>query len=153
METKQTMVNEICPTTTQAWVKKGALLVDVRERDEVEQLAYDVPNIVNIPLSEFEIRYKELPFDKALVMVCRGGGRSLRAAGFLINNGYDPVKVVNMQHGIIRWAQKGFPTKGDTSTVLGTSTNSGCCGTTNTKSGTDNNSCCDSPNSDGSACC
>jgi rhodanese-related sulfurtransferase len=57
---KQTLVNEICPTTTQSWVKRGALLVDVRERDEVEQLAYDVPNIVNIPLSEFEIRYKEL---------------------------------------------------------------------------------------------
>jgi rhodanese-related sulfurtransferase len=153
METTQTLVNEVCPTTTQGWVKKGALLVDVREKDEVEQLAYDVPNIVNIPLSEFEIRYNELPFDKDLVMVCRGGGRSLRAAGFLINNGYDPAKVVNMQHGIIRWAQKGFPTKGDTTTVLGTNTNNGCCGTSNTKSTTDNNSCCDSPNSDGSACC
>ena len=130
MEAKQTFVNEICPTTTQAWVKKGALLVDVREKDEVEQLAYDVPNIVNIPLSEFEIRYTELPVDKDLVMVCRGGGRSLRAAGFLLNNGYDPGRVVNMQHGIIRWAQKGFPTKGDTSTVLGTNTNSdgsACC--------------------------
>jgi len=152
MEAKQTLVNEICPTTTQGWVKKGALLVDVREKDEVEQLAYDVPNIVNIPLSEFEIRYKELPFDKDLVMVCRGGGRSLRAAGFLINNGYDPLKVVNMQHGIIRWAQKGFPTKGDTS-VLGTNTNSGCCSTSNSKSTTDKNACCDSPNSDGSPCC
>jgi rhodanese-related sulfurtransferase len=153
METKQTMVNEICPTTTQGWVKKGALLVDVRERDEVAQLAYDVPDIVNIPLSEFEMRYKELPFDRELVMVCRSGGRSLRAAGFLINNGYDPGKVVNMQHGIIRWAQKGFPTRGETSTVVSTTTNSGCCGTSNTKSVTDNNSCCDSPNSDGSACC
>ena len=130
MEAKKTLVNEICPTTTQAWVKKGALLVDVREKDEVEQLAYDVPNIVNIPLSEFEIRYTELPVDKNLVMVCRGGGRSLRAAGFLLNNGYDPGRVVNMQHGIIRWAQKGFPTKGDTSTVPGTNTNSdgsACC--------------------------
>ncbi len=153
METKQTLVNEICPTTTQSWVKKGALLVDVREREEVAQLAYDVPNIVNIPLSKFESRYEELPFDKEMVMVCRDGGRSLRTAGFLINNGYDPFKVVNMKHGIIRWVQKGFPTKGDTSTVLGTNTNSGCCGTSNTKSNTENNSCCDSPNSDGSACC
>jgi rhodanese-related sulfurtransferase len=154
MEIKQTLVNEICPTTTQGWVKKGALLVDVRERDEVEQLAFDVPNIVNIPLSEFEIRYKELPFNKEMVIVCRGGGRSLRAAGFLINNGYDPLKVVNMQHGIIRWVQKGFPTKGDTTTVTGTATNTGCCGSsTANKTKKDNSSCCDSPNSDGSACC
>jgi rhodanese-related sulfurtransferase len=151
METQQTLVTEICPTTTQAWVKKGALLVDVREKDEVAELAYDVPNIVNIPLSEFESRYKELPLDKDLVTVCRGGGRSLRAAGFLINHGYDPTKVVNMQHGIIRWAQKGFPTKGDTSAVLDTATSSGCCGTTNTKS--NNSSCCDSPNSEGGSCC
>ena len=40
METKQTLVNEICPTTTQGRVKKGALLVDVRERDEVEQISW-----------------------------------------------------------------------------------------------------------------
>lgn len=153
METKQTQLNEICPTTTQSWVKKGALLVDVRERDEVAQLAFDVPDIINIPLSEFEIRYKELPFNKDLVMVCRSGGRSLRAAGFLINNGYDAAKVVNMQHGIIRWVQKGFPAKGDTSIVLSTSTNSGCCGSTNTKTATENNVCGDSVNSDGSACC
>jgi rhodanese-related sulfurtransferase len=123
MET-QTLVKEICPTTTQAKVKEGALLVDVREKDEVAQLAYDVPNIVNIPLSEFEERFTEIPQDKEVVMVCRSGGRSLRAAGFLVNHGYE--NVVNMQHGIIRWTQKGFPTKGDTSTVSG-NTQSSCC--------------------------
>jgi rhodanese-related sulfurtransferase len=151
METKQTLVNEICPTTTQSWIKKGAMLVDVREWNEVEQLAYDVPNIVNIPLSEFEIRYKELPLNKALIIACHGGGRSLRAAGFLINNGYDPANVVNMKHGIIRWAQKGFPTKGDSSTVLGTTTNSGCCGTSDSTS--QKKSCCNSHNSEGATCC
>lgn len=151
METKKTLVNEICPTTTQTWVRRGALLVDVRERDEVEQLSYDVPNLINIPLSEFEIRYKELPMDKELVMVCRSGGRSLRAAGFLINYGYDPLKVVNMQHGIGRWVQKGFPTKGDTTAVTGTSKAGGCCGgiAPQEKPGT----CCDSPDNDGSSCC
>ena len=143
----QTLVKEICPTTTHEWVKRGALLVDVREKDEVAELAYDVPNIVNIPLSEFEDRYSELPKNKELVMVCKGGGRSLRAAGFLVNHGY--THVVNMQHGIIRWVQKGFPAKGDTSSVLSKNETGGCCGTTTSK----NSSCCDSPNSDGSSCC
>lgn len=67
---KQTLVKEICPTTTQTWVKNGALLVDVREKDEIEQLAFDVPDILNIPLSEFEERYTEIPKDKDVVMVC-----------------------------------------------------------------------------------
>lgn len=125
----QILVKEICPTTTQEWVKNGALLVDVREKDEVAQLAYDVPNIINIPLSEFEERYNEVPKDKEVVMVCKGGGRSLRAAGFLVNHGYE--NVVNMQHGITRWAEKGFPTKGDTAAVKGNGgdccSNTGCC--------------------------
>ena len=145
----QSLVKEICPTTTQKWVRNGALLVDVREKDEVAQLAYDVPNIINIPLTEFEERYTEIPKDKAVVMVCKSGGRSLRAAGFLVNHGYD--KVVNMKHGMIRWAQKGFPTKGDTASVLGNTQDSGCCGTKDSPAA---QSCCDSsPKSDGSKCC
>ncbi|TAK37299.1 MAG: rhodanese-like domain-containing protein [Saprospiraceae bacterium] len=151
METKQLTVHEICPTTTQSWVKKGALLVDVREKDEVEQLAYDVPNIVNIPLSEFEDRYHELPLDKDIVMVCRSGGRSLRTTAYLVNNGYNPDRVVNMQHGIIRLAQKGFPTKGDTSSVLSGNEGSGCCGPTASK--TTQSSCNGGSNGSGSACC
>ena len=125
---KQTLVKEICPTTTQTWVKNGALLVDVREKDEIEQLAFDVPDILNIPLSEFEERYTEIPKDKDVVMVCAVGSRSLRAAGFLVNHGY--TNVVNMQHGITRWVQKGFPTKGDTTVVTGGGSccsSSGCC--------------------------
>lgn len=120
----QTLVKEICPTTTQEWVKNGALLVDVREKDEVTELAYDVPNIINIPLSEFEERFNEVPKDKDVVVVCKGGGRSLRAAGFLVNHGY--TNVVNMQHGIARWVQKGFPTKGNTTSVT---ENDSCCST------------------------
>lgn len=122
--TTQTLVTEICPTTTQAWVKNGALLVDVREKDEVERLAYDVPNLLHIPLSEFEERYQEVPQDVDVVMLCRSGGRSLRAAGFLVNHGY--TRVVNMKHGLIRWVQRGFPTIGDTSEVAG---GSDCCST------------------------
>lgn len=132
----QNLVKEICPTTTQEWVKKGALLVDVREENEVADLAYDVPNIINIPLSQFETRFSEIPKDKDVVVVCRSGGRSLRAAGFLINHGYD--RVVNMEHGMIRWAQKGFPTKGETSTVLGATSGSSCC----TPSSGSSSKCC-----------
>ena len=140
MNTEQTLVKEICPTTTQVWIKNGALLVDVREREEVAQLAYDVPEILNIPLSEFEERYTEIPKDKEVVLVCKAGVRSLRAAGFLINHGYD--NVVNMKHGLARWVQKGFPTKGDISGIVASAASSSCCSTeTNAHQ---NHSCCGS---------
>lgn len=124
----QTLVKEICPSTAQEYIKNGALLVDVREKDEVSLLAYDVPKIINIPLSEFEEAYNKIPKDENLVIVCKSGGRSLRAAGFLINHGYD--NVVNMKQGIIHWVQKGFPIKGDTSLITesdSSSSNSTCC--------------------------
>ena len=147
MMENQTLVKEICPTTTQSWVKRGALLVDVREANEVNQLAFDVPNLLHIPLSEFEERFTEIPKDQKVVMVCKSGGRSLRAAGFLVNHGYD--QVVNMQYGIIRWVQKGFPTIGDSSFVLGSTPDLGCCGTSSTEATSP--SCCDSSQS--SNCC
>jgi len=132
-------VKEICPTTAQAWVKNGALLVDVREPEEVSELAYDVPEIMHIPLTEFEERYTEIPKDRAVVVVCRSGGRSLRAAGFLIYHGFDPERVVNMQHGMIRWAQKGFPVIGNIESVLATDNGAGCCASD--KKDTENTCC------------
>jgi rhodanese-related sulfurtransferase len=147
---KQVTVTEICPTKTQALIKNGALLVDVREKEEVAQLAYDVPNIINIPLSVFEEHYTEIPKDKEVVMVCKSGGRSLRAAGFLVYHGYN--NVINMKHGMIRWAQKGFPTIGDTASVLENAQASSCCDT-HTHSSDSKKSCChDEPKSEGSCC-
>ena len=132
------IINEICPTTTQVWVKRGALLVDVREKEEVAALAFNVPNIINIPLSEFEARYTELPKNQQLVMVCRNGDRSLRASGFLLNHGFD--HVVNMKHGIVRWVKKGFPATGNLDTVLKEDTNNSCCGKNDLQKSKD--SCC-----------
>lgn len=121
MET-QTLVEEKCPTKTQGWINAGAILVDVREPNEVAIVDFDVPNIIHIPLSEFEERYQEIPMDKQIVTVCENGTRSLRAAGFLINHGY--TKVFNMKHGMIRWLQRGFPAIGDTTVPEGSVT---CC--------------------------
>ncbi len=125
----QEKAKEICPTTAQKWIAEGAILVDVREQEEVQTLAYDVPNLIHIPLSVFEERYQEIPKDKKVIMACKGGGRSLKATYYLLNHGYDKENVVNMQHGIIRWVQRGFPTKGDTSSILNTSGD--CCSNTN----------------------
>ncbi|WP_029038192.1 rhodanese-like domain-containing protein [Salinimicrobium xinjiangense] len=125
---RQTLVREICPTTTQRRLQKGALLLDVREKAEVELVSFDVPHILQIPLSEFEERYIEIPKNRDVVLVCKEGIRSLRAAGFLINHGYS--NVVNMKYGLLRWAQKGFPVKGDTSLLTPKETccsDSGCC--------------------------
>jgi len=146
----QVKVKEICPTKTQALIKNGALLIDVREKEEVAQLAFDVPNIINIPLSVFEEHYTEIPKDREVVLVCKAGIRSLRATGFMVYNGYD--NVINMKHGMIRWAQKGFPTIGDTSSVLENASASSCCDSHSHSSDTKKSCCNDKPKTEGNCC-
>ena len=126
---------EVCPTTTRRLLAAGALLVDVRERSEVARLACDVPDIVVMPLSEFERRFAELPRDRELVMVCQSGPRSLKATYFLMYQGY--TRVVNLQGGLFKWASKGFPIKG--SNAAPAAPGGGCCAAPAASS-----ACCDS---------
>ena len=107
---------EICPTTTMGKVEEGALIVDVRNKSEVADVTFDVPNYMNIPLNELEDRINEIPKDRETVMVCRSGERSLKTTYFLMNAGYE--KVYNMRDGIVKWASKGFPTIGNASELL-----------------------------------
>lgn len=128
METSDTVLNQICPTSSQAWIRHGALLLDVREYDEVKTLAFDVPNILHIPLSEFEERYNQVPHHQEVLVACETGDRSLRATNYLIHHGYDNRLVFNMKHGITRWVQKGFPTIGDKSFIEKGEIGGKCCG-------------------------
>lgn len=123
METLKNIKN-ICPTTTMEMVKNGALFIDVREPGEVAEVAYDLPNVLHIPLSVFEARYMEIPKNKDIIMACKGGGRSMRAAGFLANHGY--TRISNLQSGIIGWIEKGFPIKGNNPS---TGADNSCCST------------------------
>jgi rhodanese-related sulfurtransferase len=110
MESK-TLVPEIFTSQANQLLKDGALLIDVREKEEVRAAAYDVTNQMYVPLSDFDKQFHSIPKDQTLVMACKSGGRSLRAANFLINHGYD--KVFNLRGGITGWAAKGFPIKGE----------------------------------------
>lgn len=68
----------------------GAVLVDVREKDEYE--AGHVPGSVNLPLSRIRDAEDVLPdYDAPLFVYCLSGGRSGRAVAVLTNMGYTAV--------------------------------------------------------------
>lgn len=140
------LAKEICPTTTMGKVKDGALIVDVREMDEINRFSFDVPNYLAIPLSQFEERFTEIPKEKDLVMVCRGGSRSLKATYFLMNHDYQ--RVANLSGGILKWHAKGFPTKGNPEENNAAS--SGCCGAS---APVKDSSCCGDIPSQSASCC
>ncbi|MEI7498347.1 MAG: rhodanese-like domain-containing protein [Candidatus Falkowbacteria bacterium] len=103
------MVTELNPTEAKLALDNGALLVDVRETYEVEEFSCEVPEMLVLPLSEFQTRYGELPKDRQLIMACAGGGRSLYAANFLVQHGYE--SVANLDGGVFTWNALGLPVK------------------------------------------
>lgn len=116
---------EICPTTSQRILKEGALLVDVREALEVQQIGYGGCEVLSIPLSDFEDRWQEIPRDRDVILACAVGQRSLKATYFLMYQGYD--RVMNMRPGIDRWRERGFPVTGSHTDVAASEVASSCC--------------------------
>lgn len=104
---------EVCPTTTRGLLSEGALLVDVREQNEVDQIAFADCEVLHIPMSEFEQRWNEVPRDREVIVACAVGARSPKATYFLMYQGYE--HVANMKHGMARWLERGFPVNGDVS--------------------------------------
>lgn len=125
---------------TRRLIGEGALLVDVRERPEIERVPFDVPDLVVMPMSELERRFAELPRDRRLVLVCESGARSLKATYFLMYQGY--TQVVNMEGGLLKWARKGLPVRGDVAQA-----NACACGDPA------DGSCCAPAPTSGAGCC
>lgn len=82
--------------------------------------------MVNIPLSQFEERWQEVPRDRDVILACALGERSLKATYFLMYQGYDPV--MNMRPGIARWVARGYPITGSAEAVAASEAVSSCCG-------------------------
>lgn len=104
-------INEINPFKANELAEAGALFIDVRERVELEEQAYIVPNIQNIPYSTFDEHYRDIPKDRTLILVCHSGVRSLRTAQFLVVQGWPAENIFNLEGGILAWTMDRFPTR------------------------------------------
>jgi len=82
----------------------GAALVDVREPDEYEEVRAE--GAILVPLGDVVDRVGELPRNRPLLLICRSGARSLRAAEFLASRGYD---VANVAGGTLSWVDAALP--------------------------------------------
>lgn len=82
----------------------GAVVIDVRDPDEYE--AGHVPGAVLVPLSEVPERRGEIPTEGEVLVICKSGGRSRRAAEFLREHGVD---AVNVAGGTVAWTEAGHP--------------------------------------------
>jgi molybdopterin/thiamine biosynthesis adenylyltransferase/rhodanese-related sulfurtransferase len=82
--------------------KENFFLLDVREPNEYQ--IGKIPGSTLIPLGEVPQRYQEIPKDREVVVHCKMGGRSAKAAAFLRQQGFKNVK--NLKGGILDWSDK-----------------------------------------------
>jgi len=102
-------VTEISSLELKARLDRGDKLtiVDVREPNEFQ--INRIPGSTLIPLGEVPRRYAELNKSDTLVMQCKSGARSAKAADFLRSVGFK--SVLNLKGGILDWIDKVDPTQ------------------------------------------
>lgn len=80
----------------------GTVVIDVREPDEYVE--GHVPGAPLIPLGEVMERVDEFPATDEVLIICKMGGRSMKAAQFLRGQGID---AVNIAGGTMAWIDEG----------------------------------------------
>jgi rhodanese-related sulfurtransferase len=81
---------------------EGVVVIDVREADEYD--SGHVPGALFVPLSELEQRVDEVPSGEPVLVICKSGGRSMRACNYLAPLGRD---VTNIAGGTMAWIDSG----------------------------------------------
>lgn len=97
-------IEQITPGILQEMLQKekDLYLLDVRNPFEADICALEGSKL--IPLHELMKRLDEIPRDKHIISICHHGQRSMMAAKYLVDNGFQ--KVFNLMGGIDAWAEQ-----------------------------------------------
>ncbi|MFW0155294.1 rhodanese-like domain-containing protein [Rothia sp. P6271] len=101
-------MNDELSQVTVEQIPEGAKILDVREDFEWE--AGHIQGAQHIPLGEVPARYGEVPTDVDVYVICRSGGRSLKATAYLNQYGFDAINVLG---GMGAWADAQKPMVSD----------------------------------------
>lgn len=103
------MVSEITATDLKKRLDAGdqVVILDVREPHELAICS--LANTAHIPLGQLPTRVSEIDSykDKEIIVYCRSGKRSERAAQFLADSGF--TNAVNLAGGILSWSDEVDP--------------------------------------------
>lgn len=97
-------INEVSVADLEQVLSTGGRVVDVRETDEYE--AGHVPGAVHVALGTVPDRVDAFAGEGPTYVICKSGGRSLRACEFLAGQG---VQAINVAGGTMAWVAAGRP--------------------------------------------
>ena len=84
-----------------------AVMIDVRELNEVQLETVPLDRVLNHPMSVILDRLPYITKDQNIIVACPGGVRSSKVASLLIQNGYE--NVASLDGGLKTWKAKGMP--------------------------------------------
>jgi glyoxylase-like metal-dependent hydrolase (beta-lactamase superfamily II)/rhodanese-related sulfurtransferase len=82
-------------------------VVDVRQREELDERLGYIEGAQCIPLNELKEHLAEIPQDRPVIPVCHSGMRSGQATVLLRQAGFP--RVANLRGGMLLWQQLGLP--------------------------------------------
>ena len=85
---------------------EGAVLIDVRERDEWDEMR--VPGAMLHPLSKYEGDPSQVPAADKTIFICTQGNRS-QAAAAIYEEANPGSEAFNLEGGLASWAGYGLP--------------------------------------------
>lgn len=87
--------------------RESGVVVDVCEPQEFS--AGHIPAAINVPLSGLSGQWKQIEKykDKPIVVACRSGNRSLKAASMLRGHGF--TTVYSLAGGLVAWQRENLP--------------------------------------------
>ncbi len=97
-------IPEVNVDELEAALAAGARLLDVRETDEY--VAGHVASAVHIALGTVPQNVDAFRGDGPAYVICKSGGRSLKACEFLAEQG---LEVINVAGGTMQWVASGRP--------------------------------------------
>jgi rhodanese-related sulfurtransferase len=108
-----TGILNVSPMEAFELVKRGAIIIDVREEKLRGFKSFDVQELVYLPHSKIKEEYQYLPSDRYLIFADTVGLRSKEVVIFLTEKGFD--KIANLSGGIVDWDRDGLPITSDIS--------------------------------------
>ncbi len=94
--------DNITATELSERLKNGETLYLLDVREPMEWEAGHLDAATHVPLRQVPGAIAGLPHDQEIVVICRSGGRSAQAQGYLRQNGFE--KVLNLSGGMKSWA-------------------------------------------------
>ncbi len=96
-------IEEISPIDLKARLDNSDDLIVVDMRQAWEYQSAHIPGAIHMFIQEIPMRFNELSKDSDIVFQCWHGNTSLQASRFLIEKGWDALRVSSLSGGIAGW--------------------------------------------------